>query len=292
MNTKAAAFSSMACILTLLGLLVASCAPAAAPAATKAPLTPAPAPTVQTGAAPTPAPKAAGPRTGGVLTVAKRLPIPHLDMHQEITVNMQAPLAPVYSWLIQNDPIGDENKIIGDLAKSWDITTDGLTYTFKLQDGVKFHDGRPLTSTDVKASLDRIIFPPRGVVSPRQGLYTAVDKIETPDALTVKISLKRVQGSFLQLLALQHNFIFPAHILKEKGDMKRDVVGTGPFKFVSEMRGVSFKTQRNPEYFVKGLPYLDGVTYYEIPDDRSRIGLCGPDKSLCSPPGWNPAALK
>jgi peptide/nickel transport system substrate-binding protein len=107
------------------------------------------------------------PRYGGILKVALAGDPPSLDMHQESTFMVHIPLASVYNTLVQFDPHGYPN-IIGDLAKSWTVSDDNLTSTFKLHEGVKFHDGTVLTSADVKARWDRIVFPPEGVVSPRR----------------------------------------------------------------------------------------------------------------------------
>lgn len=264
-------------LLTVLGLMLASCAPTAPPQATPKPAAPTPPTPVAIpstpapGApAPTPKPAAEQPRYGGILTRGSRHTIPHLDMHQETSSGIQFVLSSVYSMLVQNDPL-NEDKIIGDLAKTWDISPDGLTYTFRLHEGVKFHDGKPMTAQDVKFNLERVIFPPKGMLSPRKELYAAVEKIEAPDPTTVKIILKHPQASFLQLLAIEKNYIFAPHIIKEKGDMKRDVLGTGPFKLLSYTPDVSFKVQKNPDYFVKGRPYLDGMTTYIIVDEMARF---------------------
>src|SRR5713101_1941790 len=113
------------------------------------------------------------PRRGGVLLAAIGADAPSLDPHQEQTFATMQPVAPLYSTLLQIDPYSYPN-VIGDLATEWNISPDGLTYTFKLRQGVRFHDGSPLTSADIKASYDKIVFPPAGVRSIRQTHYTAV----------------------------------------------------------------------------------------------------------------------
>ena len=113
------------------------------------------------------------PRRGGVLLAVIGADPPSLDPHQESTfANIQL-VAPLYSTLLQIDPYSYP-KIIGDVATEWKIAPDGLTYTFKIRPGVKFHDGSPLTAADVKATYDKIIFPPQGVRSVRKNAYTAV----------------------------------------------------------------------------------------------------------------------
>src|SRR6266568_5714261 len=110
------------------------------------------------------------PQKGGVLRVALAGDPPSLDMHQESTFLVDIPMSTVYNTLVMYDPHGYP-KIIGDLAQSWSVSEDKMTWTFALQQGVKFHDDSDLTSADVKASWDRIAFPPEGVVSPRKSLF-------------------------------------------------------------------------------------------------------------------------
>ena len=129
-------------------------------------------------------PAADTPRRGGVLLAVIGADPPSLDPHQESTFANIELVAPLYSTLLQIDPY-HYPKIIGDLATEWKISPDGLTYTFKLHPDVKFHDGSPLTSADVKASYDKIIFPPAGVRSVRTNAYTEITQVEAPDATTV-----------------------------------------------------------------------------------------------------------
>ena len=102
---------------------------------------------------------------------------------------------------------------MGDLAESWTSSADHKTYTFKIHKGVKFHDGSALTSKDIKASYDKIIFPPSGIISARKAFYEAVEKIEAPDDYTVIFRLKRPWASFIISLASPWNWIYKADIL-------------------------------------------------------------------------------
>src|SRR2546425_6391611 len=117
------------------------------------------------------------PRRGGVLLAAIAADAPSLDPHQETTFATIELVAPLYSTLLQIDPLSYP-KIIGDVATEWKMAPDGLTYTFKIRDGIKFHDGSTMTAADVKASYDKIVFPPQGVRSVRKNAYTAVSSIE------------------------------------------------------------------------------------------------------------------
>ncbi|HMB86123.1 MAG TPA: ABC transporter substrate-binding protein, partial [Methylomirabilota bacterium] len=171
------------------------------------------------------------PRRGGVLLAVIGADPPSLDPHQESTFANIELVAPLYSTLLQLDPY-NYPKIIGDLATDWKISPDGLTYTFKLHPGVKFHDGSPLTSADVKASYDKIIFPPAGVRSVRQNAYTAVGQVEASDPATIVFKLKFPSASLLANLASPWNVIFPkAYLDRDPNYFKTHAIGTGPFKF-------------------------------------------------------------
>src|SRR6266513_4975615 len=119
------------------------------------------------------------PRSGGELVFVVPSEPPSYDAHQEETFGVIHPVAPHYSTLLRVDPLDKTGtKPVGDLAESWTVSKDGLVYTFKIRRDVKFHDGSELTSTDVKASYDKIIFPPPGVGSSRKGQYSDVQSIE------------------------------------------------------------------------------------------------------------------
>jgi peptide/nickel transport system substrate-binding protein len=210
------------------------------------------------------------PRRGGTLQVALAGDPPSLDMHQEQTFMVAQPLGPVYNNLIVFDP-HNYPEIIGDLAKSWTVSDDHLTYTFTLHDGVKFHDGGELTSADVKASFDKIIFPPQGVVSPRRSNYQMIKGIEAPDRSTVVFRLHHPSPSFLTSLAHPANFIYAKKYLdSDIHYYKTHTVGSGPFKLKNYTRGSVIELERNPDYWKKGLPYLDGIKYFIITDTSAR----------------------
>jgi len=210
------------------------------------------------------------PRRGGVLLAVIGADPPSLDPHQESTFANIELVAPLYSTLLQLDPY-NYPKIIGDIATDWKISPDGLTYTFKLQPGVRFHDGSPLTSADVKASYDKIVAPPAGVVSVRKNAYTAIERVEAPDPGTVIFKLKFPSASLLANLASPWNVIFPKKYLDQDPNyFKTRVVGSGPFKFKGYTRGATFEGERNPDYFVKDRPYLDGYKFFISPETSVR----------------------
>ncbi len=210
------------------------------------------------------------PRRGGVLLAVIGADPPSLDPHQESTFANIELVAPLYSTLLQLDPY-QYPKIIGDAATEWKISPDGLTYTFKIHQGIRFHDGSPLTAADVKATYDKIIFPPQGVRSVRKNAYTAVEKVEAPDPATVVFKLKFPSASLLSNLASPWNVIFPKKYLDQDPNyFKTHVVGSGPFKFKNYTRGSTFEGERNPDYFVKDRPYLDGYKFFISPETSVR----------------------
>ncbi|MBI2907155.1 MAG: ABC transporter substrate-binding protein [Chloroflexi bacterium] len=280
--------SALGC-LAILGLLLASCAPAAAPTPTKAapppptvaappstkapPATPKPA---EKPAAPSPSPKpsAGEPKYGGILTTGHGGDPTSLDVHQETGAASYAITAAAYNGLVKYDPHAwPEQKVVPDLATSWEVSSDGKTYTFRLAKGAKFHDGRPFTAEDAKFSFDRMRGPKVGLTaSPRSQQLAAIDSIATPDDSTVKIAMKYPQASFIGLIGSFLFAVVPKHVvLEKKDDMTKTVLGTGPFKFKSYSSGVSWELVKNPDYFVKGRPYLDGVKGYIIRDGFTRF---------------------
>jgi peptide/nickel transport system substrate-binding protein len=202
------------------------------------------------------------PRRGGVLLAVIGAEPPSLDPHQEGTfANIQL-VAPCYSTLLQFDPL-NFSKIIGDVAAEWKIAPDGRTYTFKLRPGIRFHDGSTLTAADVKASYDKIIAPPPGVGSFRKSSFTGIERVEAPDPGTVIFRLKFPSASLLANLASPWNVIFPKKYLDQDPNyFKTHVIGSGPFKFKNYTHGSTFEGERNPDYFVKDRPYLDGYKFF------------------------------
>jgi peptide/nickel transport system substrate-binding protein len=210
------------------------------------------------------------PRRGGVLQVALPADPPSLDAHQEQTFAVAQPMGPVYNNLIVLDP-HNYPQIIGDLAKSWTVSDDHLTYTFTLHEGVKFHDGSELTSADVKASWDKIVSPSGDVISVRRGNFQMIKSIEAPDRYTVVFRLHHPSPSFVSNLAGPANFIYPKKYLDtDPHYFKTRAVGSGPFKLKNYVRGSYVELERNPDYWKKGLPYLDGIKYFIITDTSAR----------------------
>jgi peptide/nickel transport system substrate-binding protein len=229
---------------------------------------------------------------GGTLRVAIAGDPPSLDMHQEQTFMVTIPMSTVYNTLVMFDPHGFPN-IIGDLAKSWATSEDGMTWTFELHQGVKFHDGSELTSADVKASWDKIVSPPEGVASVRSSYYQMIKSIEAPTKYTVVFNLHYPSASFLSMVAHPANFIYAKKYLDQDANWyKQNAMGTGPFKLKNWVRGSVLEVERNPDYFKKGLPYLDGAKYFQIKDLSARANSVRSDRTDVEFRGFPPAEVE
>lgn len=198
------------------------------------------------------------PRRGGTLIYSVTGEPETYDCHASVSVAVMHRVAPHYSLLLQVDP-NDYPRLKPDLARAWTVSDDRLTYRFTLRDDVRFHDGTSLTSADVAASFERIRNPPEGVVSARRAALADVQAIETPDALTVVFRLARPNAAFLLILANPWNCIYSAQRLAADPRFPaRNIIGTGPFRFVEHAAGSHWVGQRYDGYFEAGRPYLDG----------------------------------
>lgn len=247
----------------------ATTAPAPTVAATEAPS--GAVPTSQVGINPSPPfgmlkATEGNPKYGGILRFGFVIKPAHFDVHQSGTALNNNTQGPMYDNLLRFHPLSASREVIPDLAHSWDVSEDGQTYTFYLREGVKFHDGADLTSEDVKATFDRIIAPPDGVVIPRESVFkaAAVSEIRAVDPLTVEFVLSeaRPQALVLNAIASGWNIIVRKQTLEENDyNLKRvkDYPGTGPFMFEDFSDQEFLKLQKNPNYWNPDLPYLDGI---------------------------------
>jgi peptide/nickel transport system substrate-binding protein len=212
------------------------------------------------------------PKRGGTLRVSNGGDPPDFDVHQSATYLTQFVGAPCYSTLLKADP-QDYNRLVADLAEKWDISADGKTVTFHLHRNVLFHDGAPLTADDVIFSLDRIRNPPRGIVSPRKGLLGNIDSMEARDPTTVVVRLKDPQPDFLFMVSNAYNVIVPRKVcepLDAQGvGMKRQIVGTGPFRLSQAIDGQIYELTRFDKYF-REPAYLDKIQFFPIKGEVER----------------------
>ncbi|MBI2910379.1 MAG: ABC transporter substrate-binding protein [Chloroflexi bacterium] len=265
-------------IIVVSGLLL-SCAPAApAQQKTASPPTAAPAPPTTAPAAPpapaaTPKPAAeadpAGVARGGTFAQSLRDEPNTFDMHQG-SITGFASVGSAYNGLLTWDH-QDHNKMIGDLAKKWEVGPEAKSFTFYLEEGVKWHDGTPFTAEDVRYSLMRQKNPPKDIYVFNKSMFEPMQSVEVLDKYTVKVNMSRSAASFPMVVTLNGNAILPKHFLERKPDMKFDVMGTGPWKLKRYTSGMMTELVRNPEYFKKGLPYMDGYVTYIIKDAATRL---------------------
>ena len=230
------------------------------------------------------------PRAGGELIFVVAAEPPSFDGHREETFAMLHPIAPHYNTLMRTDPTDRTGtKFVGDLAESFTISGDRRTYTFKLRKGVKFHDGSAMTAQDVKASYDHIVFPPQGVASSRQAQYKAVEAVEAPSADTVVFRLKYPESSFIASVSSPWNWIYKAEILaKDPRWYEKNVMGTGPFKFGEYVRGSHWVSKKNPDYWDKGKPYLDGYRALFIRDNAAQVAAIRGERAMIQFRGFTP----
>jgi peptide/nickel transport system substrate-binding protein len=231
------------------------------------------------------------PRSGGELVFVVPVEPPSYDAHREGTFGLLHPAGPHYNTLLRVDPTDRTGtRVVGDLAESWTVSDGGRTYTVKIRRGVRFHDGSELTSRDVKASYDRIIFPPAGVMSFRRGQYVDVEAVETPDASTVVFRLKWPSASFLTALASPFNWIYKADILaRDQRWYEKNVMGTGPFLFVEHVRGAHWIGKKNPNYWDPGKPYLDGYRGIFVRDASAQVAAIRAERAHVQFRGFTPA---
>ena len=230
------------------------------------------------------------PRNGGELVFPVPSEPPSYDGHREETFGLIHPIAPFYNTLLRVDPFDPGGtKPVPSIAESWTVSADSLTYTFKIRTGVKFHDGSDLTARDVKASYDKIIFPPPGVGSTRKGQYSAVASVEAPNATTVVFKLKYPSGSLLAGLSSPYNFIYKADILaKDPNWFEKNIMGSGPFTFVEHVKGSHVVGKKNPNYWDKGKPYLDGFRAVFMRDSAAQVASIRGERAHIQFRGFTP----
>src|SRR6266540_4452166 len=177
------------------------------------------------------------PKRGGTLQFAISAETPHYDCHGSDTYATLHFASPFYSTLLRFN-LAKFPEVEGDLAQSWTVAPDLMTYTFKLTPNVKFADGTLFTSADVKATYERLRNPPQGVVSTRKATFADIGSIEAPDPLTVLFKMKALNASMLEHFASPWNVIYAAKGLAENPAGPRTKInGTGPFTFVEHVKG-------------------------------------------------------
>lgn len=212
----------------------------------------------------------AGAQTRGGTLNAIVQPEPPILM---LGLNQQAPTQYVAGKIYQGLLTYDEKlKPLPSLAKAWKISDDGLTYSFELQQGVKWHDGKPFSSADVVFSIDQFLRK----VHPRARVIINkyVETITAPDANNVVIKLKEPFAPFITTFVVDNMPMVPKHIYEgtdyATNPANQTPIGTGPFKFKEWKKGSYVTLVRNEAYWKPGQPYLDEIVFRVVPDAASR----------------------
>jgi peptide/nickel transport system substrate-binding protein len=190
-----------------------------------------------------------------------------MSIHEEATVAAQGPMMGVFNNLVMYDqqvPQTSLNSIVPDLATEWSWEEDKTALTLRLRQGVKWHDGKPFTAKDVKCTWDLLQgkSTEKLRLNPRKAWYRNLDEVVTNGDFEVTFRLKRPQPAFIALLASGFSPVYPCHV--PPAEMRQRPIGTGPFKFVEFKPNELIKVVRNPDYWKKDRPYLDGIEYQII----------------------------
>lgn len=201
-------------------------------------------------------------KSGGTLHLTTIDNPPSASVHEESTVNTNDAFAPIFNNLIQFDPAKPRTSaetIVADLATDWKWNADNTSITFKLRSGVKWHDGKPFTSADVKCTWDTLSGKRQAGwrKNPREQWYTNLKEVVVNGDTEVTFNLNKPQPAFMMYLASGFSAVYPCHL--DGRVMRQSPIGTGPFKLVEYRPNQHVKLVRNPEYFRQGRPYLDGI---------------------------------
>src|SRR5436305_707001 len=203
-------------------------------------------------------------KSGGILRIYHRDSPASMSIHEEGTNSVSIPMMAVFNNLVLYDQHVAQNSldtIVPDLAESWSWSEDGIRLTLKLRDGVKWHDGKPFTSADVKCTWDMLMGKSQNRFrkNPRKDWYFNVEDVTADNPLQATIHLKRPQPAILAMVASGYTPIYPCHV--SAAQQRTNPIGTGPFKFVELKQNESLKLTKNPDYWNTAKPYLDGIEH-------------------------------
>jgi peptide/nickel transport system substrate-binding protein len=204
-------------------------------------------------------------KRGGTLTYGVKSGIPSYDLQASTSYGILHRVEQHYSLLLTFD-WKNYPKLVGDVAESWTVSPDQLTFTFKIRKGIKFHDGTPLTAKDVAASYERMRNPKEGVISPRKALFASIKTIEVPDDHTVVFKLSGPDSFALYNFAAPYNAIYAAHDMDKPGNWHaKNINGTGPYRFVEYVKGEQWIAKRYEDYHFKD-NYIENTIGFTIKD--------------------------
>src|SRR5712691_6586980 len=217
------------------------------------------------------------PTPGGHLNIMLREDLPQgFAVHETSTISTSFPSMPCFSNLVLFDQlkrVESPDTLVGELAEKWSWQDGYRNLVFFLRSDVKWHDGKPFTSKDVKYTFDMVREAPEAQaklrINPRKDWYANVEAIEAPDPHTVVFRLKRPQPSLLLMFASGYSPIYAAHV--PAASYRTSCVGTGPFKVKEWRKGEFVEYVKNPDYFIKGRPYLDGLKYIPITERGTKF---------------------
>ena len=203
-------------------------------------------------------------KPGGILKVYFFDSPASMSIHEEATFAALGPMMGVFNNLVmyeQDVPLSSLESIVPDLASEWSWDEDKTALTFKLHQGVKWHDGKPFTAKDVKCTWDMLQgkTTEKLRLNPRKAWYLNLEEVVPKGDFEVTFRLKRPQPAFVALLASGWSPVYPCHVPAR--DMRQHPIGTGPFKFVEFKPNEHIKVERNPDYWKKDRPYLDGIDW-------------------------------
>jgi peptide/nickel transport system substrate-binding protein len=235
-------------------------------------------------------------KPGGVLK------LPHFDSPASMSILEEAtratvqPMMGVFNNLVLYDQHIAQSSletVKPDLATSWSWTEDGKELTFPLRQGVKWHDGKPFTAADVKCTWDQLMGTGSDKlrINPRKSWYANVERVSTNGDYEVSFRLKQPQPALLALLASGWAPIYPCHVPAR--DMRSHPIGTGPFKFGEFKPNEYIKVAENPDYWMPGRPYLDGIEYSIMREQGPRdLAFYAGRFDMTTPFGVSPPTLK
>src|SRR5215469_11182928 len=213
-------------------------------------------------------------KPGGVLRIYHRDSPASMSIHEEATNSVVIPMMAVFNNLVLYDQHVAQNSldtIVPDLAESWSWNEEGTRLTFKLRQGVKWHDGKPFTSGDVKCTWDLLTgrAAEKLRLNPRKSWWNNVAEIAADSPAEATFVLNRPHPAILALIASGYTPVYPCRVSPR--DMRQHPIGTGPFKFVEFKPNESIRLARNPDYWKPGRPYLDGIEYTIISNRSTAI---------------------
>jgi len=208
----------------------------------------------------------AAPKPGGTLIAAQEVDPVSLDPHTNSNFSALQGYEFIYESLTGYD---EKTNVVPALAQKWEITNGGKTYTFHLRPNVKFHNGQTMTADDVKYCVDRVLDPK--TASPYLSWMSPIKEVKVIDPLTVQMNLDAPYPDLLgTFAALRSSGIMPKGYA-ERENLKIKAVGTGPFKLVEYVAQDHITYARNPDYWNKPLPYLNGMTFKILTEENARL---------------------